>query len=66
MARREKLEPVGFRLPESVIARIAAFAASKEEPGQVVSRSNAIRMLLERALTDAGFGPDDGKKRVGR
>jgi hypothetical protein len=54
---RETLRAVGFRLPTSVIERIDAFARQleAEQPGIRVSRSNAIRTLLERGLADAGY-----------
>jgi len=52
---REKLSAYGFRLPETIVERIDAFARSIEQPGQRVSRSTAIRVLLEKALTGSGF-----------
>ena len=51
----EKLAAFGFRLPESIVQRIDAFARSIEQPGQSVSRSTAIRVLLEFALAEKGF-----------
>lgn len=51
----ELLAPLGFRLPLSLIERIDAFAESLQLPGQRVSRTDAIRILLERGLSAAGF-----------
>jgi len=67
MTTRETLEAVGFRLPVSVIERIDAFARQleAEQPGIRVSRSNAIRTLLERGLADAGY-PAEQPARKGR
>jgi antitoxin component of RelBE/YafQ-DinJ toxin-antitoxin module len=47
----------GFRLPVSVINRVDAFAvqAASALPGYKLSRSDAIRVLLERALTAEGL-----------
>lgn len=66
MATREKpaTTPVGFRLPDSLIARLDAFCAAyeREHAGMRLSRSNAIRFLLEQALTAAGY-PAEAKRR---
>ncbi len=49
---------VGVRLPVSLVARIDAYAQelSEERPGIHVSRTDAIRVLLLRALESDG-GP---------
>ena len=51
----EEMTPLGFRLPNQIIDRIDAFCAKSAIPGMVMSRSDAIRVLLERALTVEGF-----------
>ena len=45
---------VGARLPKTLIAAIDAFAKSKSDPGLKISRSDAIRILLTRALKEGG------------
>lgn len=51
----DELKPVGFRLPASLVERIDAYVAQlrKANPGQLVSRSDAIRVLLEKGLVAA-------------
>ena len=41
-----------FRIPTPLLARVDAFARSREsnEPGREVTRSEAIRILITRAL----------------
>lgn len=53
----EELAPLGFRLPVTLIARIDAYCEKMETvlSGHRVSRSDAIRVLLERALVAEGF-----------
>lgn len=53
----ENLTPVGFRLPDSLIERIDAWCQrfQQQMPGASMSRSNAIRVLLEKALAAEGF-----------
>jgi len=63
MAERENLTPVGFRLPDPLIARIDAWCErfQQQMPGSTMSRSNAIRVLLEKALAAEGFAPEQPK-----
>lgn len=53
----EALNNYGFRLPIQLVARVDAFADKEASglPGYRVSRSDAVRVLLERSLTEAGF-----------
>ena len=48
----EKTSPVGFRLPDSMLERIDEYVArlAKVQPGVGVSRTDAVRALLLRAL----------------
>lgn len=48
----ESKKQVAFRLPESLISRIDAFAerCERERPGLSVSRTEALVILLTRAL----------------
>ena len=48
----EPLIPLGFRLPTPLVARIDGYCERMEKllPGHRVSRSDAIRVLLEKAL----------------
>lgn len=41
-----------FRLPEDLVERLDAYAkqVERENPGMTVSRADAVRMLLTRAL----------------
>lgn len=56
----EEMSPFGFRLPVQLIARVDAFATKGSQDFKV-SRSDAIRVLLERALTAEGFPHADAK-----
>ena len=47
----ENMIPVGFRMPEGTLDRIDAFAKSQH----LRKRSDAVRVLIERGLRDAGF-----------
>jgi len=58
MAERDKLVPVGFRLSEETIDRIDEFRKSQH----LFKRSEAVRVLIERALVEAGFGAKPKKK----
>ena len=60
----EELAPLGFRLPVTLIARIDAYCDKVEGmlAGHKVSRSDAIRVLLEKALTAEGFPPASATK----
>jgi hypothetical protein len=52
----EDMTPLGFRLPNQLIARIDAFCERATGlSGFQPSRSDAIRVLLERGLTIEGF-----------
>jgi len=48
----DDMRPVGFRLPEALIEQIDAFMLElrRTSPGITISRSDAIRVLLERGL----------------
>ena len=41
---------VAARLPRELVARLDAFADGRAEPGLRLSRSDAVRMLVTRAL----------------
>jgi len=45
---------VAARLPKSLVERLDAYAADHEQPGMVVTRSDAVRMLLLRGLDAEG------------
>lgn len=64
MAERENLTPVGFRLPDPLIERIDAWCQRMEQqlPGSTMSRSNAIRILLEKALAAEGLPAEQSTK----
>jgi hypothetical protein len=64
MANRRKADPVlsmGIRLPTSVVERIDAVAADmqRRESYRTVTRADAIRFLLLRALEDIGTTTPD-------
>lgn len=66
MARSEPYRIVSFRLPESLIARIDEHAktVSARNLGMEVSRTSALRILVERGLaSDAGPKPTKASKR---
>ena len=52
----EKIKQVGFRFPESLIMRLDAYAKKMEGemPGLRFTRADAVRVLLEKGLTEAG------------
>lgn len=54
-----ELAPLGFRLPVTIIERLDAYcgALSEKTGGHSISRSDAIRVLLDRALAVEGFPP---------
>lgn len=54
----EAKKQVAFRLPESLISRIDAFAeqCERERPGLSVSRTEALVILLTRALDAEATG----------
>lgn len=49
---RTKTTQVAFRLPDDLLKRLDAFAAdmAKNVPGVYVSRADALRVLLAKAL----------------
>ncbi len=57
----EKTRQVGVRLPVSLLERLDSFAAqlAKETPGISVSRTDAVRVLLHRALADHESGDEN-------
>ena len=56
---------VGTRLEESLITRLDAYARTRaaETPGQTVTRTDAMRVLLEKGLSDAGFPRPAARKK---
>ncbi len=42
---------VGARLPADLVARVDAYAADASRPGLRLTRTDALKMLLEYALT---------------
>lgn len=59
--------PVGFRLPVQLIERVDTFCAHvAQQSGFSPSRTDAIRMLLEKALTAEGFPPAETKGKAKR
>jgi len=61
--KREETFQAAFRLPVSLMAKIDAYAEmlSKQAEGALVSRTDAARILLEKALAD--FEPATKPKR---
>jgi Arc/MetJ-type ribon-helix-helix transcriptional regulator len=55
--------PIGFRLPAQLVARIDAYADKVRESlaGHRINRSDAIRVLLEKALAAEGFPAAEAK-----
>lgn len=53
----EATKQVGFRFTESLLRRVDAYAEkmSKEMPGLKFSRADAVRVLVERGLIEAGI-----------
>jgi len=47
----------GARLDDELLERVERFAKHRESelPGMKITRSDAIRLLLEKALTDFGY-----------
>ena len=56
----EKIRQVGFRFPESLIKRLDAYAKKMEAqmPGLRFTRADAVRVLLEKGLKEAGVQED--------
>ncbi len=52
MRKRDAKRQQAFRLPESLIDRLNRYAERlrRERPGLEVSRADAVRLLLSRAL----------------
>lgn len=46
----ESTTQVAIRLPDSMVAALDAYAAEHTQPGLVLNRSDAVRLLLARAL----------------
>lgn len=51
----EEMTPLGFRLPNHLIDRLDVYRERAALPGMVLSRSDAIRVLLESALAGEGL-----------
>lgn len=51
-------QQVGFRLPEDLLERVDEFAERMKEnsPGMTVTRADAVRVLLTKALDDEDGG----------
>jgi hypothetical protein len=58
----EKTIHVAARFPAELVARVDAFLEGKAEPGKTITRSDAIRMLVTRAL-DALAAEQPAKRR---
>ena len=60
--KRDAMGLYAFRLPDDLVGRVDAFAGrlEKERPGITLTRADAVRALLTKAL-DIGEGPS--KKR---
>jgi Arc/MetJ-type ribon-helix-helix transcriptional regulator len=60
----EEVRQVAFRLPSTLVNAIDAYVDSTQEktPGLSVSRSDAVRMLLNKILEKEGFPPNRKKK----
>ncbi|MEM7244027.1 MAG: hypothetical protein AAF533_01720 [Acidobacteriota bacterium] len=52
------MKQITFRLDPDLIARLDAYAlhATEANPGLSVNRTDAVRLLLEAGLAEAGFG----------
>lgn len=61
------LRPIAMKWPEDLIARLEACTEKfkRDMPGMSVTRSDVVRILLERGLAAEGFPPAEqkGKKR---
>lgn len=57
-AHERRLRQMTFRLAPDLIARLDEFATllTSRAPGMTYSRSDAVRVLLESGLEDAGLG----------
>jgi len=62
---KKKRIQTGFRLDTELLERLDAFRHAREEvtPGLEVTRTDAIRILLEKGLEESGF-PDSGRKKI--
>lgn len=56
---------VGIRLEPELISRLDAYARQRSEdmPGQSVSRTDAVKVLLEQGLAAAGFPKEVKRKK---
>lgn len=56
---------VGFRFDDDLVRRIDIYAGrmGKEMPGLKFTRADAVRVLLEKALADAGLPPGEEPSR---
>jgi len=65
---KEPTTQVAFRLPDGLIARLDRHVerVAKEHPGLDLSRADAVRSLLTRALGRALDGGHLGSKHTGR
>lgn len=61
----EPTRQVAFRFPAELVARIDAFAAriADQNPGLEITRADAVRVLLEKALRSEGLEPAQSEKR---
>ena len=52
---------VGFRFPSDLIKRLDAFAdkLGRDLPGLKFTRADAVRVLVEKGLAEAGFPKED-------
>jgi Arc/MetJ-type ribon-helix-helix transcriptional regulator len=59
------MQNVAFRLPEEIITRLDRHLErmATQSPGLVLTRSDAVRVLLLKALDEAERLAEDGKKR---
>jgi hypothetical protein len=56
---------VGIRLEPELISRLDAYAKQREQqtPGQSVTRTDAVKVLLEQGLAEAGFPKESKRKK---
>ena len=60
-----KTRQVGIRLEPDQISRLDAFARRREQdtPGLTVTRTDAVKVLLEHGLAAAGFHKNGKRKK---
>jgi hypothetical protein len=63
----EKTKQAAFRFPLSLLRRLDAYAdqMSAQMPGLRFSRADAVRVLLEKGLEEAGV-PDQAARKKGK